>query len=379
MLFDFLNAIILLGSLQGFIFSFLLFFSPLRRIAEYLLATLLFLLSLASLSMYLNETILVGQMGVILSLVPTIVIMPVGPLIYFYTCAILEPSFEWKRKSWLHFLPVILDLTPIVLAWILTAGYLLKSLSQTYLSEWGLIIDQYNTYLDIPYWMSITAYLLITKKYLKKIDSSYGQQERSRRSPDLSWLKQFLNLFLIFQMIWLAYLIPYVIPTYRFVLMENLGYYPVYIPLALLIYALGIKGFIHIRPSAKRPTENRSIRLTKKESEEQISALKRAMEKDKLYLQNDLTLGRLVKHINSDQRTVSHVLNQHLHISFNAFVNHYRVEEVKQRMSAPDNKHLTLSGIAFECGFNSQSTFQRVFKQLTKFSPKVYYSKLHRN
>ncbi|MCG8311515.1 MAG: helix-turn-helix domain-containing protein [Cytophagales bacterium] len=374
MLFDFLNTIILLGSLQGFIFSFLLFFNPLGRIAERLLATLLFLLSFASLNIYLSETLPHSQVGVFLSLVPTILIMPFGPLIYFYKCFILDPSYSWKHKYWLHFLPVIIDILPVIIGWILTIGFILKAFTQNYLLEWGIFIDQYNSYSDIPRWLSLSIYLVVTKKSLSQPPADYKGDGHLQRSEQFR-LNQFLNVFLIFQLVWLAFLMPYIIPSSRFIVLNNLGYYPIYIPMAILIYWLGIKGYLHTRLQAKHGTESRSIRLTEKESEKLIAALKKAMEVDKLYLEPNLTLGKLVKHIDSDQRTVSHVLNQYLSRSFNAFVNYYRIEEVKHKMIAPGNKHLTLSGIAFECGFNSQSTFQRVFKQFTKLSPKEYRSR----
>jgi len=34
--------------------------------------------------------------------------------------------------------------------------------------------------------------------------------------------------------------------------------------------------------------------------------------------------------------------------------------------------NLTIAGIAFECGFNSQATFQRTFKELTGQSPSEF-------
>jgi AraC-like DNA-binding protein len=67
-------------------------------------------------------------------------------------------------------------------------------------------------------------------------------------------------------------------------------------------------------------------------------------------------------------------LNNHLNKSFNEFVNEYRIEEVKKRLVEKGNEHLTISGIALDCGFNSQATFQRAFKHVTGVSPKEYVS-----
>ena len=108
--------------------------------------------------------------------------------------------------------------------------------------------------------------------------------------------------------------------------------------------------------------------------ESTVAALKKAMEEERLFLDPELSLDKLVAHLGIDQKTVSHVLNQHLQQSFNHFVNSYRINEVKQRLREQVDEHLTLTGIAFECGFNSQATFQRTFKQFTQMTPRAYLS-----
>ena len=107
-------------------------------------------------------------------------------------------------------------------------------------------------------------------------------------------------------------------------------------------------------------------------SDKTIAILKQAMEQDKLYLNPELSLTLLAKHTDIAQKTISAVLNQHLNTSFNEFVNGYRVDAFKKKLCADDVKHLTIAGIASECGFNSQATFQRTFRQLTGLSPSEF-------
>jgi AraC-like DNA-binding protein len=73
------------------------------------------------------------------------------------------------------------------------------------------------------------------------------------------------------------------------------------------------------------------------------------------------------------------VLNQHLHTSFNEFVNEYRVSAFKQKLCTDEVKHLTIAGIAAECGFNSQATFQRTFRQVTGLSPSEFKMQVLQN
>jgi AraC-like DNA-binding protein len=373
--FPLFNVLILLASIQGFILSALLYFGRNKRISDRLLAVVLTLFSLASVNIYLSESNMPWQVGVALSLIPTIVLMPIGPLIYFYVCSLLDPGFALSRNHKIQFATVIVDFLPIIAGWVLTVGFLLKHFSQDYLLEWGNIIDQYNSYSDIPRWMSLSFYLILTQRKLSGVPSNYIRPQRKSGSNVFLWLKFFARSFLIFQVIWLIFLVPYIIPGTRFALLDQVGYYPIYLPLAVLIYALGLKGFLHARLQGDRSSEG-SIKLTMQQSAAVADALTNAMEHHKMYLNPDLDLSMLVTFIASDQRTVSHVLNKHFRKSFNAFVNDFRIEQVKRLMADPGSRHLTLSGIAFESGFNSQSTFQRVFKQSTSLSPKAYYQQI---
>jgi AraC-like DNA-binding protein len=96
------------------------------------------------------------------------------------------------------------------------------------------------------------------------------------------------------------------------------------------------------------------------------------MESDALYLKPELSLNLLAQYTGIPSKTISAVLNQHLNTSFNEFVNEYRVRAFKQKLCTDAVKHLTIAGIAAECGFSSQATFQRSFKQLTGLSPSEF-------
>jgi AraC-like DNA-binding protein len=96
------------------------------------------------------------------------------------------------------------------------------------------------------------------------------------------------------------------------------------------------------------------------------------MKEEKLYLNPELNLAILSKHTSLQQKIISAVLNQHIQKSFNVFVNEYRVEAFKERIRQADRENLTMAGIAAECGFNSQATFQRTFKEITGMSPSDY-------
>jgi AraC-like DNA-binding protein len=55
--------------------------------------------------------------------------------------------------------------------------------------------------------------------------------------------------------------------------------------------------------------------------------------------------------------------------NFNDLINGFRIEEVKTRLKAPGEAGRSVLEIAFDCGFNSKTSFNRTFKKFTGMTP----------
>ena len=125
----FLEILILLGALQGFILSGMLFFKKGTRQSNRILAALIFLMALASLNLYVTGTTWYSHSPIIIFLsnfIPMIIIMPMGPLIYFYARSFSDPAFVFKKKYRIHFATIIIDLVPYLTAIIYVTGLIFK-------------------------------------------------------------------------------------------------------------------------------------------------------------------------------------------------------------------------------------------------------------
>ena len=101
--------------------------------------------------------------------------------------------------------------------------------------------------------------------------------------------------------------------------------------------------------------------------------LQSCMLKDKLYLEEDLSLNRLSSAITESENHISETLSQFLHTNFFQFVNGYRVEAAKQLLK---DKSKLVTTVAFDVGFNSKSTFNSAFKKAVGHSPTAYRKQL---
>ena len=121
--------------------------------------------------------------------------------------------------------------------------------------------------------------------------------------------------------------------------------------------------------------EEPAVKLTSEE-EAFVHRLLEFMKTEKPHLNPDINLELLSRKLKVSPEYLSAILNSGLNKSFFDFINHYRVEEFKQLCKDPDNKNLTLISLAYDSGFNSKATFNRVFKREMNCTPSEYYSRV---
>ena len=98
------------------------------------------------------------------------------------------------------------------------------------------------------------------------------------------------------------------------------------------------------------------------------------MKAGQLHQDAGLSVSSFAEKLEIPAHEVSRIINTALKKNFNDFVNEYRVEDAKKRLTDPAFNRFTIASIAFDCGFNSLATFQRCFKQFTGITPSKYQS-----
>ena len=108
---------------------------------------------------------------------------------------------------------------------------------------------------------------------------------------------------------------------------------------------------------------------------------KKGLLKDKLldyldattpYLNPDLSLKDLAEGMGLPPYQISQLINESLQTNFYDLINQYRISTFKERVINPKYSHMSILGIALDCGFNSKSGFYKVFKKQTGMSPSEY-------
>ncbi|MEI6454777.1 MAG: tetratricopeptide repeat protein [bacterium] len=102
---------------------------------------------------------------------------------------------------------------------------------------------------------------------------------------------------------------------------------------------------------------------------ELIQQLESLLSRDKIFLNENLTLAETARKLGTNTSYLSRLINEHYNVNFSSFLNKYRIEEAKKMILDDHFKNFSMEGIAKNAGFRSKSTFNQVFKSITGLTP----------
>jgi len=238
--------------------------------------------------------------------------------------------------------------------------------------------NTFRTYLQIESFLfpiSLIGYTILALYFIRtKEHKAYFWKEDLK-----TWLTNFsVGMVCIAVMEFCFSLIEYsTSPTF----LSSFTFYLVHtITLSAFVFWISINGFKQYYPLqifTSKPNQTDTV-IDDKEWSELLEKLELLMTKDKVFLNPDLTLELLSKYLEISEKQCSYVLNKGVDSNFNQYINKFRIEAFKEKIKEGQNKTYTLTSIAYECGFNSKSTFNRVFKSTCGVTPSEFVKSLPR-
>ncbi len=298
-----------------------------------------------------------------------------GPALWLYIRALSLDGFSFKPVYLLHFMPFIIFFAIQYQTFVvLDFNEKIKIVtSESFKSQ-----NFYKVAVLCIGLSTITYYLWGLKQiseHRKKLKHHFSRID----DKDLDWLRILIiaslityganalvfNLDLIFGF-----------ASFKLLMMGSYGFASIYI---LVMGFFGIRqGNVFIRLNEyNRESENEDLNINgdvKNINSEQIFAdkLLEFMKQKQAYLDPEITLSGLASQLNVQTDYLSKVINGVLLINFFDFINTYRIEEFKIQALDDENNHLSIIGIAYNCGFNSKAAFYRAFKKNERISPGDY-------
>jgi len=286
-----------------------------------------------------------------------------GAIMYFFVKANVSPNFKLKFKSdWIHFLPVFIEILWSI--FIKSQNFFWDGTreSLSWLGYWGYVVWMHYPTMHIVSGALILFYTLKSERLLKQNPS----EKIDLITKNIEWINHVLKVLRYFSLFFITIvLIDFFFFDYAFNRFYN---YPVYIGMALITYWLGLVGFS--KRNEVRFKEKKMLSETESQFlNEIIQKLNTLMTENKIFKNPDLNLTLLAEHLNIKPYLLTKYLNIELGKNFNDYINHLRIEELKNLLKDPKNSNFTLLSMAFEAGFNSKASFNRAVKKLTGKSP----------
>lgn len=302
-----------------------------------------------------------------------------GPFLYLY---ILYLTNQQKHhiKNILHFIPfpvAYLALVPVLLS--------LPAQDRLVPQKWLSYTPFFNGF-TIAIIISGIVYIILSLILLHRHKKNISDQFSSTDKITLNWLRYLIGGLGGIWITVIFYRTPQSIYISVALFMFFMGYFgikqvgifadPPPLPAGLPPVNIMVEA---IAPAVEIPVEipmdkvkyERSG-LTAIEAVKIHEALTSLMQNKQLYKEPELTLGDLAKELQIHSSILSQVINSKENKSFYDYINTLRVAAFQQLIQQPESGRYTLLSLAFECGFNSKSSFNRNFKKITGLSPSEY-------
>jgi AraC-like DNA-binding protein len=131
--------------------------------------------------------------------------------------------------------------------------------------------------------------------------------------------------------------------------------------------------FAGISISDKTSTTNAEVFVFNEHlSNSLVVTLHQKMEKEKLFLNPDLSLNALATALNVTPKKLSQLLNEKFQQNFFDYINSYRIREAQNIFEKNTDPKLTVLEVMYQSGFNSKSSFNTIFKSKTGITPSEY-------
>jgi len=288
-----------------------------------------------------------------------------GPMLYLYIRSLTQKDLQFRYRDILHVMPFLVHFL------ILSFTYHIHNADakREILRNGGLFSSgvwyYFYTFLHVYILGYTIAALVRIRNYHKAIKNSYS----SVRSIHLSWMYFILVGFLLKWSCDVCFHIAGNSGTFASgALLTSRA--SLFLFITIMIY----KGLKHpcLLLGDTYDSQLRKQSLSAVSKETYLQKLLGFMEREKPYLDPDLTLEQLAKRVSIPSRSLTTVLNEYLNRNFYDFINSYRVKESTGILLEKSPRYKTVLEVLYEVGFNNKSSFNIAFKKHNGMTPTEY-------
>jgi AraC-like DNA-binding protein len=369
------ELILLLGGVLSFLLSMYLIFYPGNFFPNRILGALVFSWTVTVFVFILHSTDFYIKYVHLYAVLDVFTLM-FFPLMYLYLRNYLYRDIKNPERQIFHFLPAILYLLIFMPFFIQSADEKLKMFHEgfpmwykVFQSAFNIIIIIQGVFYSIFCLREIHRFQYFRKKHLSKLQLS-----------TLVSLRMFVFVNVILWMFGTTGAILDILGIHLFIDLFKVFY------AGLSLFTIVLAIFTIRRPELFSESEDilNLIRFNKTpvsraitdQNNQDFEVLFQFIESEKPYLKTDLKMQDLVESTGIAYKRISEVFNKNFNKTFYEVMNEYRLEEAKTLIKKGFHQDHTLNYLAEKAGFNSKTTFNRIFKKYTSQTPSDYIKNL---
>ncbi|MDN5200364.1 helix-turn-helix transcriptional regulator [Fulvivirgaceae bacterium BMA10] len=265
-----------------------------------------------------------------------------GPFLLLYIYYYIYPERTFNNLNLLHVLPALIL---VILCTNLTLNDFWYAGGYTFLLYYHLV------------YMILALLILV---------SGYRKIKEQKIDPDQVNYKWIRNLWIGTTVLGMAYFSNYVLGLTSYFLGPVLY--------SCIIYVLSFYGLRNQQIFQKKLKEEkyRNLNVSQEALDRYKKKLLGTIRNEKPYLDPEFTLSKLSKMISVPNYILSHLFSNEFNQNFSEFINSYRIQEAQIKLKDPNFGHQKISSVAYDCGFNSLSSFNTAFKKIMKMTPSEF-------
>lgn len=294
--------------------------------------------------------------------------LTVYPLYLIY---IIRLTSKWRAVYWLMLLPGLLAIMATGTGYIFMTdeedrmfvhNYLYHN-SQTGLTDMALFQAYIRQFCKLVFAIEVIATVVIgsmmIRRYDRMVDEFYADTD------DKSMRNIQSILYLVLTIAVLSFIVN-IIGRARFTDHEII-LTTTSLMFSALLFAIGYEGLhrhfsiIDMRTNKEQVSNDDSAALKDAVNRSMTERIIALVENDKIYLQPDLKLDDVAQMMHTNRTYIYQAVNQQMGISFNEFINRYRIAHAKRLMASDPT--LSMNDVALQSGFASLSSFYRNMKK----------------
>ena len=294
--------------------------------------------------------------------------LTVYPLYLIY---IIRLTSKWRAVYWLMLLPGLLAIMATGTGYIFMTdeedrmfvhNYLYHN-SQTGLTDMALFQAYIRQFCKLVFAIEVIATVVIgsmmIRRYDRMVDEFYADTD------DKSMRNIQSILYLVLTIAILSFIVN-IIGRARFTDHEII-LTTTSLMFSALLFAIGYEGLhrhfsiIDMRTNKEHVSNDDSAALKDAVNRSMTERIIALVENDKIYLQPDLKLDDVAQMMHTNRTYIYQAVNQQMGISFNEFINRYRIAHAKRLMASDPT--LSMNDVALQSGFASLSSFYRNMKK----------------